>query len=158
MALAETLPAQALARAVHEAEVLRLFDGREFDRFNGRRGATRLQALLQDPNLANVSPEEFDERFLKLCAKHHLPPPQMHVHLPAGPRLLEVDALWPDQRLCVELDGAHVHHTRRAFSRDRERDLALAAEGYVTVRLTWGHVTREAARVATHLHRLLACR
>lgn len=156
--LAETLPAQALARAVHEAEVLRLFNGRELDRFNGRRGAARLHALLQDPNLAGVTQEEFDDRFLHLCITHHLPPPRMHVHLAAGTRLLEVDALWADQRVCVELDGAQVHHTRRAFSSDRKRDLALAAEGYVTVRLTWAHVTREDARVGQQLSRLLCTR
>lgn len=82
----------------------------------------------------------------------------MHVHLPAGGRLIEVDAVWTEQRVCVELDGAHVHLTRKAFSRDRARDLALAAEGYVTVRLTWAHVTSDGARVASDLHRLLACR
>lgn len=156
--LAETLDAQSLAKAVHEAEVHRLFDATQFTRFAGRRGAHRLHALLEDPSLSTVSQEEFDNRFLALCRSHHLPLPRMHVHLPAGDQLLEVDALWSERKVCVELDGALVHHTRRAFSRDRERDLALAAEGYVVARLTWAHVTRDAARVARDLHRLLARR
>lgn len=96
--LAETLDAQSLATAVHEAEVHRLFDANQFTRFAGRRGVHRLHALLEDPSLSTVSQEEFDNRFLALCRTHHLPLPRMHVHLPAGDQLLEVDALWSERK------------------------------------------------------------
>ncbi|MEA2391054.1 MAG: hypothetical protein QOK31_1163 [Solirubrobacteraceae bacterium] len=154
--LAETLPHAQLARAVHEAEVLRLLDTRAFHHHNGRRGAARLQALLKDPEPSTT--EEFDAHFLALCQHHGLPRPRMHVHFPIDDRLLEIDALWPAARVCAELDGARFHHTRRAFHRDRERDLALAAEGYVVIRLTWDRVTNDAAGAARDLKRLLTLR
>jgi very-short-patch-repair endonuclease len=62
-------------------------------------------------------------------------------------RLLEVDALWPTERVIVELDGAAVHRTAKAFHDDRRRDAALAAEGYIVIRLTGQRVTQEAEAV-----------
>ena len=49
----------------------------------------------------------------------------------------EVDALFPEQRVIVELDGYEFHGTRQAFESDRERDATLLAAGYVTIRITW---------------------
>jgi hypothetical protein len=42
----------------------------------------------------------------------------------------EVDAVWPDRRLAVELDSREFHETRAAFERDRRRDTALQLAGY----------------------------
>jgi very-short-patch-repair endonuclease len=43
----------------------------------------------------------------------------------------------------VELDGAAGHETRRAFESDRERDAALVAAGFRSLRYTWRRVVRE---------------
>lgn len=159
--LASVISPGALARALHEAEVLRLLDVPSLEaalgRSGGRRGSAALRTLLSKPSPVSCE-GAFDERFLALCQEYRLPVPALHVHLPAGNRLVEVDALWSEPRVCVELDGARFHHTRRAFRADRERDLALAAEGYLVVRLTWDHVTREGARVADDLQRVLEAR
>ena len=39
-----------------------------------------------------------------------------------------VDALWPKQRVIVEVDGYAYHHHRAAFERDRARDQQLIAQ------------------------------
>ena len=39
----------------------------------------------------------------------------------------EVDMLWREQRLVVEVDGFAYHSGRAAFERDRRRDAALQA-------------------------------
>ncbi|MBW8059091.1 MAG: DUF559 domain-containing protein [Solirubrobacterales bacterium] len=70
------------------------------------------------------------------------------------PRSGEVDALWPGQRLIVELDGFAFHRHRAAFERDRARDAALQATGYRVVRLTHRRLEQEDA-VATQLRDLL---
>ena len=158
--LADVVSAQALARAVHEAEVLRLLDVRaveaEIATANGRRGVKRLAAALADP-APGPTRSVLEERFADLVAEAGLPRPRFNVHVEAGGRLFEVDALWPDEKVIVELDGA-AHRTRRAFHADRARDTALAAEGHVVMRLTWDRVTAEPGQVREELRRLLDLR
>jgi very-short-patch-repair endonuclease len=48
-----------------------------------------------------------------------------------------VDAVWPEQRLIVEVDGYTYHSNRAAFERDRRRDQQLIAAGYRVIRVTW---------------------
>lgn len=60
--------------------------------------------------------------------------------------------------LIVEFDGEASHATRRAFYADRRRDAALAAEGYVVVRLTWERIIEEAETVVSELQRVLTMR
>jgi len=50
------------------------------------------------------------------------------------------------------------HRSTRAFHDDRRRDAALAAHGYVVVRLTWQRVNEEADAVQEELRRILALR
>ena len=124
--LAEDLADPWLARAVHEAEVRRLFDLNAVEdalaRVPGRKGRKRLVRVL-----AGYRPEdhslsiEAERRFLALCREQGLPEPR--------PQLIEgylVDFYWPEARLAVEVDGAAFHNTRRAFHADRGRDRALA--------------------------------
>ena len=61
----------------------------------------------------------------------------------ARPGRFEVDLLWPEQRLVVEVDGFAFHGTRAAFERDRRRDAELQALGYRVLRITWRQLTRE---------------
>jgi very-short-patch-repair endonuclease len=56
---------------------------------------------------------------------------------------LEVDAYWADVDVAIEVDGAQVHHTRRAFHRDRARDRRLASRGTRVVRVTWWDLSDE---------------
>jgi very-short-patch-repair endonuclease len=66
-----------------------------------------------------------------------------------------VDALWPGQRLIVELDSWKFHSGRHAFESDRERDAALQAAGYRVVRITWRQLEADPERVAAVIARLL---
>ena len=68
--------------------------------------------------------------------------PRPHTNVRVGGH--EVDFLWPDQRLIVEVDGFAFHATRSAFERDRARDRAHQAAGYVVLRITWRQLVRRA--------------
>jgi very-short-patch-repair endonuclease len=46
-----------------------------------------------------------------------------------------VDAVWPEQKLIVELDSWAFHRHRKAFEDDRERDVTLLLAGYRVVRI-----------------------
>jgi very-short-patch-repair endonuclease len=136
--LAEVLSEQRLAKAVHEAEVLRVFDLTRLEaalaRVPGRSGRHRLRRVLAayapEPRLLR---SEAERRLRALCSRHDLPMPQFNVNLLG----YEVDAYWPDAKLVLEVDGAAAHHTRRAFHADRRRDRALATQGIQTTRVTW---------------------
>jgi very-short-patch-repair endonuclease len=94
---------------------------------------------------------ELEECFLVTCRKHRLPPPEVNVVIEG----YEVDFVWRKQRLVVETDGHAAHGTRRAFERDRVRDLELTAARWRVVRVTHGRLMREADAVAKQLARLL---
>lgn len=159
--LAAVLGPDPLGRAVHQAEVLGLLDVAAvravLARLPRRRGSGALVAILSAPS-PGPTRSTLEERFLALCRRGGLPAPRCNAHVPTATALVEVDALWPAERVVVELDGAAVHRTRRAFHADRRRDAALAAEGYVVVRLTWERVTREQRTVVEELRRVLAVR
>ena len=94
---------------------------------------------------------EFELRFLEFLDSAGLPSPQTNV-LVEG---LEVDCLWREQRLVLELDGRDFHATRAAFERDRERDRILQVAGWRPVRITWRQLHGSPGRLARDLQRLL---
>lgn len=89
---------------------------------------------------------------MQLCANAGLPKPQVNARLGA----YEVDALWPEQRLIVELDAYRTHGSRRSFENDRIRDATLLAAGYRTLRVTGLRLEREPGAVGRAIARLLA--
>ena len=68
----------------------------------------------------------------------------------------EVDAVWREERLLVELDSFEFHGTRAAFERDRARDAALQLGGHRVLRITWRRLRAERAEIAREIRTLLA--
>jgi hypothetical protein len=156
--LAAVLPPHQLERAVHEAEYRRLASPLSLDalltRHHGRRGTAPLRTIVDRGNLgATVTKSELEALFLALLDAHGLPRPDK-VNEPIGP--YTVDALWPAQRLVVELDSRQAHQTTRAFEEDRARDRDLLTRGYRVARITWRQLHDDPAILATELGILLA--
>ena len=148
--LAPHLPQHELDRATEQVQILGLASRTEIAaQLSNRRGARALHAALHDePTLTR---SEAERRLLDLIRKAGLPRPQTNVKI-AG---YEVDLLWRQQRLIVEVDGYAFHSGRAAFERDRRRDAALQAAGYRVVRFTWRQITRESHAVVAVLATLL---
>jgi very-short-patch-repair endonuclease len=129
--LRRTLPAKRFAAALHEAEFLGL------------------------PVDSDLGPDgtrsDMEALFLALCRRHRLPKPEVNVRICD----FDVDFLWQEQRLVVEVDGWDSHHTRSAFEEDRARDLKLKLLGYEVLRCTWRQLTEDPAAVASALRTLL---
>jgi hypothetical protein len=154
--LAEVVPLRQLHRAYEAAERLRILDVRAVtdvvQRSPGRHGLRPLGALIEGSRLPEpAAHSELEAHFLDLCHEAGLPRPTVNA-LVAG---FEVDALWPAERLVVELDGHEFHRTRAAFERDRARDTALQLAGYRVIRLTYARLIAEPGAVAGAIRALL---
>ena len=161
--LASVLSLSQLERALNEAEVLGLTDRTSIrtllERYPRRRGTAVLRRLLRDEDaLRGITRRELEARFATILAATDLPRPQRNVDLAIGGRFFEVDCLWREQRLAVELDGRATHGTARAFEGDREKDRLLLVEGWNMVRITWRQLRDEPGAIVTDLSRLLAAR
>ena len=148
-------PVQDLRRALAQAEYHGYLDVETLRPLlgQGRRGTKALRKAIEqhDPRLARTR-SELETAFLELCSAHGLPAPEVNVtvegHL--------VDALWREQRVIVELDGAANHRHWAQIQRDRARDLALRAAGYTVLRYVWAQVTGRPHAVAQDVRTALA--
>lgn len=68
----------------------------------------------------------------------------------------EVDAVWPELFLAVELDGRDVHGTPDAVVVDRRRELAVRNAGFELLRYGSEQLARQADRTARDLEAAIA--
>src|SRR5205823_8067593 len=114
------------------ANYVRLPDVEELlARCDGHPGGPRLAAIVAVSDGPTRS--QFEDAFLTLTRRFGLPRPKMNA-IVAG---REVDALFEDEKLIVELDGYKYHSSRSSFDDDRDRDADNLQAGYPTVRVTW---------------------
>jgi very-short-patch-repair endonuclease len=93
-----------------------------------------------------------ERKLLRMIRAASLPSPVVNARVGR----YEVDFLWREQRLIVEVDGFAWHSSRRAFERDRARDAELQLAGYRVLRITWRQLTREPNAVIQRIARALS--
>jgi very-short-patch-repair endonuclease len=110
------------------------------------------RALMSD-NAAGFTRSRGERRLRRVTRSARLPEPSFNV--PFG--RYELDAVWQERRLVVEVDGYGAHGHRAAFERDRRKDMALVAAGYEVIRVSWHQLNEEplavVAVIATALGR-----
>jgi Protein of unknown function (DUF559) len=158
--LAGMLDERGVERAWNEMEVREYTDRLSvpdlLERYPGRKGSpllARMAASKARP--VGITRNELEEGFLGLVDRFGLPRPRMNAHVALRGRFYEVDCLWEDLEVAIELDGGAVHRTREAFEKDRERDRILTAERYTTARITWTQITETPSEVAEDLRQIL---
>jgi very-short-patch-repair endonuclease len=141
--LATVLPRRDLERAVEEAQLRRLVSRRALiDAQTGHHGTPALHAALVDePRLTR---SEAEAELLRLIRAAGLPTPLTNARVGR----YEVDFLWPEHGLVVEMDGFAYHSSRHAFERDRLRDADLQSLGLRVIRVTWRQLQQPEALVA----------
>ncbi len=150
--LADVMPRRRLERAFDEAAYLRL-DLSGIAPRRGRQGAGLLAQVLERHTPGSTrTRSELEERMLSLCDRFRLPTPEVNVTIQG----YEVDFVWRERRLVVEVDGWAAHGTRRAFERDRQRDADLVAAGWRVLRVSWERLAAEPVWVAERLAEALA--
>jgi predicted transcriptional regulator of viral defense system len=154
--LATVLRPRQLERALNEAEALRLWDELSLldllRRYPRRAGSRAVRAVLEVRNAgAKVIRSDLELVFLEFLDRFGFPDPELNAEVEG----FEVDAVWREQRVVVELDSRSFHMTVPAFETDRERDRKLQAAGWRTIRLTWRQLEHDAAQLRDDLWRLL---
>lgn len=145
-----------LRGALREAEHQRLTDPLSLHdlvaRYERRPGLRAVRALLAEASVgASIIRSELEERFQDFLIRADLPLPRTNAVVEG----YEVDCVWPEQRLIVELDGHASHSPAHAFEVDRARDRRLEAAGWRVIRITWRQLVQEPELVEADLRRLL---
>src|SRR6201984_2689732 len=103
-------------------------------RYPGARGLRRLQVALPLVDGGSASPKETWLRRLLIDAQ--LPPPTTQIAVHENWRLVGIlDMGWERFKVAVEYDGDQHRSSRRQYVRDMRRLKALAACGWIVVRV-----------------------
>ena len=119
----------------------------------GRPGSATLRKALaeHEPSLARTK-SGLEVLFLEICERAKIPPPEVNVYVGGW----EVDALWREQRIAVELDGYRNHRSPAQVRRDRRKELALRGIGYTPLRYSEEQLAQRRDEVIADLHRARA--
>lgn len=71
---------------------------------------------------------------------------------------MEVDLLYEQGRVAIELDGAQHLENAEAYRRDRRKDLLLQENGYIVLRFLAEDVGKNLDSVLDTIKRVLVCR
>ncbi len=153
--VAATESLRRLRKALASADYRNLLDLEAIEAVlgRGRPGSARLRQALADhqPRLARTK-SDLEIAFLELCESAGIPLPEVNERV-AG---WEVDALFRDERIAVELDGYGNHRSPAQIKRDRRKELALRTAGFLPVRYSDEQLERHKADVIADVRRLRA--
>lgn len=112
------------------------------------KGRSRLGHLvdLWDPTKGRIR-SILEGEFRLMCAEQGLPLPLTNQKIGR----YEVDCLWEDVKLVVELDGRKFHADPFALELDSEKTRALRAMGFRVLRFSWYEVTTFPEEVARRI-------
>jgi hypothetical protein len=151
--MAPCLTRKSLTRAVNNArhkQILTLGDLADVAaRFPYLPGAKLLSAF--ETTRGGPTRSGWEDDFPAFCKRHGLPEPIMSAVV-AGH---EVDALFPAEKVIVELDSWDFHWSRQSFEDDRNRDMDTAAADHQTVRMTAERLERSEQYEADRLDQIL---
>jgi|SRR5579884_216856 len=151
--LAATRPLRAVRLALARADYKRILDlpAIESALAPGRTGSGRLREALGEhqPALAHTR-SELERRLIEICEHAGLPIPELNARV-AG---WEVDALWRDIGLALEVDGYDNHRSPAQLRRDRRKEMDLRGAGIRVVRYCAEQVFDRPAEVSADLRRL----
>jgi hypothetical protein len=136
-----------LTRVIQDARIAHHLKASKLDELLVR---CRRARELVDPS-QNPTRSKNEDDFVAWAKRQGLPTPLVNVKVSGK----EVDALFPAERVIVELDSVEYHDDPISFRTDRRRDRGSAADGFVTVRLLREDLTDEDAEL---LHQTLAQR
>ena len=154
--LAGTIGSSALRQCFDVAERKELIDHDELAFLirngSGRRGLAAVSALARrDRTQSRRTRSMLELDFLAFCREEGLPEPLVN-HRVGG---FEVDAIWTDASLVVELDSWEWHGDRESFERDRAKASDLQTVGLDVIAVTDRRLKRGRVKLSATIHTLL---
>jgi very-short-patch-repair endonuclease len=151
--LAGELGSEELERLVAEAEYRRLASLRELraqlDRNPRKRGNATLRSVLDLPGGPRRTRSPAEQQMLRLLRRAGVTGYETNARIVG----YEVDLLWRDIGLAVEIDGYDAHSGRIAFERDRLKIATLNANGLRVVPFTARQLRDDPGEVLVRLLR-----
>lgn len=119
----------------------------------GRAGVDRLRAVV---SLDELPASDFERLFVRWMTTERVTGWRLH-HRIVVPRFgpVELDLAWPRLRVAVELEGADHRDRRLVHDRDTARQNALAAAGWIVLRITYRRWLQEPTQVLAEIAALL---
>lgn len=108
------------------------------------RGMAVMRPLVLERLIEAFVPSEsaLEQLALEVFSHRDIPPFTKQLPLPWAPSAGRLDLCVQAWNLIIELDGRTWHARTEAFERDRDRDNAAVAAGYVVMRFTWKALTK----------------
>jgi len=154
--LAAVIPKETLEQAVAEAIARRLVSAsalREtLERSPRRHGAKALRELLDRPTAPAWTRSKPERLMLALVRRHRLPEPATNIQLEEW----NVDFLWRDKGLVVEVDTYSFHSSPASWERDHQKQTDLEDCGLTVRRVTKRQLEEQPDSVAGRLKRWLS--
>ncbi len=119
---------------------------------HGRRGAGLLRRMLDERDQGGRSRSHPERKLRSLLVAADLPHAEMNARILG----YDVDFVWADLRVIVEVDGERYHSGTAKFESDRRRDQRLEAHGWTVIRITARQLEREPYAVIARLAAALA--
>jgi hypothetical protein len=139
-----------IGKLLHEAAVQQLLDMRAIWGVLARQpnhpGARRLDWASREE--VPFTRSGLEDAALALFASHSMPQPETNAWISDGQQLVEVDFVWRDARVIVEVDGGRYHHTRWRRRQDAAKTTALRAQGWTVHRFSDTEIAGTPAHVA----------
>ncbi len=154
--IASMLPPERLRYAVEAADRQGRLDVPALvtlcDASSGKRGVGNLRRFaLEQRGPLNRTKSPPEALFLRGCRLRGMPEPLVNVRLHG----YEVDFLWPDAGLVVEIDSYTYHRSWPQRQRDIRRDADLKVHGYDVVRFAADRLAAEVDTVLVQVETLL---
>jgi very-short-patch-repair endonuclease len=109
-------------------------------------GRARLMTEIADG--AKPTRSGYEDELVVILRRNDFPPFQTNAHPPGTPAWVEVDVLFLEQRLVIEVDGDRWHETPWRRGLDARKQKIVGDAGYVVLRLGDDDLRREARTVA----------
>jgi very-short-patch-repair endonuclease len=120
----------------------------------GRNGSANLKLALRVYQPTGWTRSRLERKAIKALRDAGIRPSGVNVWVEAA--AVEVDLLFEDERLAVEIDGGVVHGTTAAKDRDPDRDTKLQLAGYVPLRVREHRLVHEPDRFVSDVKGLLS--